>query len=192
MTKIVGVDYSMSCPALCVLADDGSFANSKFFFLTSRKRDISIAGNIRSELHLPYSTEEERYDHISNSMVQFLHVNTKLDQLEVYIEDYSMGSKGRVFNIAENTGLFKHKLHRLEIDTHLIAPTVIKKFATGKGNADKQKMYAAFLARGNPSLDHFLGTTWKPGDNVGSPVSDLVDSYFIALYGLSLQAIAAP
>ena len=181
--KVVGVDYSMSCPCLCVLAEDASFANSQFFFLTSRKRDVSISGNIRSELHIPYSTEEERFDHISNSMVQFLQVNTQLDQLEVYIEDYSMGSKGRVFSIAENTGLFKHKLHRLEIDMHLLAPTVIKKFATGKGNADKQKMYAAFLARGCPSLDHFLGRTWVTGDPVGSPVSDIVDAYFIALFG---------
>lgn len=190
MTEIAGVDYSMSCPCICLLGPDASFASSKFFFLTNRKRDVSIQGNIRSELHLPFKDEQERFDHISNSMVQFIQTNAP--DAHVFIEDYSMGSKGRVFHIAENTGLFKHKIHRLEMDMHLLAPSVIKKFATGKGNADKQKMYAAFLARGNPSLDFFLPAGWQPDGDIGSPVSDIVDSYFIALYGADFLQKSAP
>ena len=96
------------------------------------------------------------------------------------MEDYSFGSKGKVFNIAEATGLFKHKLHQLGIELHTVPPTVIKKFATGKGNADKEMMYKAFVAQGNPELMKWY---YDRDVKVGSPVSDIVDAYFVAKYG---------
>lgn len=182
---IVGVDYSMSCPAVCILDPNKKFANSKFMFLSNRKRDINPAqSNIHSELHKLYTTEQERFDHISNSMIQF--ITTNAVNPTVYIEDYAMGAKGKVFSIAENTGLFKHKLHQLGIEMVLFAPTAIKKHATGKGNSDKDAMYKAFLARGdNPDLVKFYYD--KADAQVKSPVSDIVDAYFIALMGADLH-----
>jgi hypothetical protein len=64
-----------------------------------------------------------------------------------------------------------------------IPPTVIKKFATGKGTANKDIMYEAFQAEllTPPNLKESLIPKAK---NIISPVSDIVDSYFIAKYGL--------
>ena len=63
----------------------------------------------------------------------------------IQIEDYSYGSTGRVFHIAENLGLLKYKL-KMECgwDYTLLPPSVIKKFATDKGNANKELMLEAF------------------------------------------------
>ena len=200
---IFGVDYSLSCPCICKLADDATFANSSFKFLSGRKRDISAPkSNIQVELHKEYKTEEERYDHISNTIIQFIQNNSleyqqdekwKKFDLEgiwipssnviVYIEGYAMGSKGRVFNIAECTGLFKFKVHQMGWELITVPPTVIKKFATGKGNADKNMMYKAFLER-NKNVDLVKSYFDRECSKIGSPVSDIVDSYYIALYSL--------
>ena len=51
-----------------------------------------------------------------------------------------------VRSIAENTGLLKHKLYKIKVPTKPVPPTVIKKYATGKGNANKELMYEAFCA----------------------------------------------
>lgn len=181
MNTIIGVDYSISSPCICILDPSREFAKSQFLFLSTRKRDETPAlPNIRAELHKPYNTEQERYDHISNTMVYFITSNAH-QGATVCIEDYAMGAKGKVYNIAENTGLFKHKLHRLNIPMIFAAPTVIKKHATGKGNADKAKMLEAFTGRGNPNLMPCYFGDKKT--KVDSPVSDIVDAYFLALYG---------
>lgn len=180
---IFGVDYSMSCPCICALHPSGDFSQSKFMFLTSRKRDTTApSSNVKCEMHKIYSTDQERYDHISNTMINFIALNT--NNPTVYIEDYSMGSKGKVYNIGENTGLFKHKVHQYGWPIAKVPPTVIKKFATGKGNADKDAMYRAFLVRGNPDIKHWYYD--KPDMKLSSPVSDVVDAYFIALYGANI------
>lgn len=184
MTKtktIAGVDWSLNCPALCVLADDLTFANSAFFFLTHRKRDIEAkTTNIIAELHAEYNTEQERYDNASGRFIKY--IDALAQHPIVWLEGYAMGSKGLVFNIAESTGLLKHKLHLLGIRVNIVPPTTVKKFATGKGNSDKTAMYKAFLDRDkNPDL---MRTYYIKDDaKIGSPVTDIVDAYFIALYG---------
>ena len=102
---------------------------------------------------------------------------------KVFLEGYSYGSTGKVFHIAENTGVLKYLMWDEELNFEIIPPTVIKKFATGKGNANKEKMYEAFCTE-NPNLD--LRSQLTPrSSNVISPVSDIVDAYFIAKYGIS-------
>ena len=55
---------------------------------------------------------------------------------------------------------------------------MVKKGATGKGNADKEMMYNAFVAETNIDVKSILET-----DKVGNPVSDIADSYFIQKVG---------
>ena len=57
-------------------------------------------------------------------------------------------------------------------------PSVVKKGATGKGNADKDMMYEAFLKETKIDLKKIFDT-----DKVGNPVSDIVDSYYVAKVG---------
>jgi Holliday junction resolvasome RuvABC endonuclease subunit len=96
---------------------------------------------------------------------------------KILIEDYSMGSKGKVFHIAENTEVLQYNLYLAGKEYHKIPPTSLKKWATGKGNSDKEKMYEKFLEIEGVDLKAMFGL--KKAD---SPLSDIVDSYFLAKY----------
>lgn len=187
MTKmtIVGIDWSLNCPCACILAEDATFAKSKFCFLSSKKRDTEPRrGNITGLEILDYTTEEQRYNQNTGLLLHWIYENlpdpNKIKPV-FYLEGYSMGSKGLVFNIAECTGLLKHKLFMSKAEVVIVPPTTMKKFATGKGNSDKARMYEVFREKGNPDLISIYYT--KPNVKVGSPVTDIVDAYFLALYG---------
>ena len=68
------------------------------------------------------------------------------------------------------------------MDVTGVPPTVIKKFATGKGNADKAKMQDAFMQENNIDLKHELKMTEKQWN----PSSDIIDAYYICKYGATL------
>ena len=73
----------------------------------------------------------------------------------------------------------KLKLQRVAPTVSVFAPSEIKKFATGKGNANKMLMYEAFLEETGDDLALLFGIDTYNGE---SPVSDIVDSYYIAKY----------
>ena len=125
-----------------------------------------------------WETPEERYDFISDWALDIL-ISNGIEL--VAIEDYSYGSKGKVFHIAENTGLLKWKIWNADIEYKLIAPTEIKKFATGKGNANKEKMYESFLQETSRNLQEELVIK---SEKIGNPTSDIVDSYYICKMAL--------
>lgn len=184
---ILGVDYSITTPCVCALAADGTFANSRIHFLTQRKRDLNHAStHITCEAHLSWTTEEGRYDHISNTIIQFIQTQcpSSTETSELWLEGYALGAKGKVFNISEATGLFKHKVHSQlpHIQLRILAPTALKKWATQRGNATKEQMLAAWRREGN---DIDLLKWWHDFrlDHVGNPVSDIVDAYWLAKYG---------
>lgn len=157
--------------------------NSEFYFLTEVKKyeGSHFLGHVNGALHREWTSPEERYDNISNYFINILTILNIQPDVPVFIEDYSMGSKGRVFHIAENCGLMKWKLWKRGHAITCIPPTVIKKVATGKGNAKKEQMYEAFVKQTGITLQ-----TMGSGTKIGSPVSDIVDSYFIAQYGYTL------
>jgi Holliday junction resolvasome RuvABC endonuclease subunit len=173
----IGIDYSLSCPAMCFM-EKPDIKHVRFCYLTTVKKDTGsfAAGKIEGVLHKEYFSEQERYDQIAEF---FLNRIPMKPLPNIFMEDYSFGSKGKVFHIAENTGILKHKMWEVGYKFQTVAPTVIKKFATGKGNADKEAMYNAFLEETNVDLVKLL----FPDKKLGSPVTDIVDSYYIAKYG---------
>lgn len=172
---IITFDYSMSCPAMCLSAGPG-WANSKFHYLTDSKRASGafLGGQVVGTLHRDYLSEEERWNNIAEHFINMLDCN--IPPSKIYIEGYSMGSKGRVFAIAENTAIIKHLMWKNGNTIVSVPPTTVKKFATGKGNADKQMMYEAFVKQTGIELNKLMFGDKK----VGSPVTDIVDAYFIA------------
>ena len=180
---IAGIDYSLTCPAICIYdSDDGdfSYSNTKIYFRSNLQRFECFAEeNLIGVNHGPWSTEEDRYDDIANWAMNIMRPKVE----KVYLEGYSYGSTGRVFHIAENTAILKYLMWDNEIEFAIVPPTVIKKFATGKGNANKEKMYESFVSE-NPGADLRLQCTPR-SSNVISPVSDIVDSYYIAKYGVN-------
>ena len=75
-------------------------------------------------------------------------------------------------------GTLKHKLYVLNKRFKSIVPGQIKKNATGKGNADKLKMYEQFVKDTGVDLVKEFEQT-----KLNNPVTDIVDSYYIAKYG---------
>jgi Holliday junction resolvasome RuvABC endonuclease subunit len=178
---VVGIDYSMSCPAITIIHADipVDFDSCRLFYL-STKLNKKILANITSTRLGEYESNEQRYDLISEWAVQSISQQVGKAPTAVFMEDYSFGSKGKVFHIAENSGLVKHKLWKLGYEINTIPPTVIKKFATGKGTATKDQMYDAFFNEtAVPLMKHYQ----PKAKAVGSPVGDIVDSYYLCKYG---------
>jgi hypothetical protein len=186
----IGIDYSLSSPGVCVNTSEGEFKyeDCTFYFLTNTKKyDTTFRENIAfgksavefiGSPHQLYTSEPERYNQISDWVIDI--INSYVfwqEQPIIQIEDYSYGSTGRVFHIAENLGLLKYKL-KMECgwDYTLLPPSVIKKFATDKGNANKDLMLDAFEKDTGANLPKIFDTTSK------SPISDVADAYFICKY----------
>ena len=191
----IGIDYSLSSPGICVNTSEEEFRyeDCKFYYLTNTKK---YEGTFKEKMafgtsaveyigtpHRPYNSEPERYNNIANWAIDIIKLygdaKTGINRIKptIQIEDYSFGSTGRVFHIAENLGLLKYKL-KIECgwDYTLIAPSVIKKFATDKGNANKEMMVHAFKEDTGVNLEELFKSSAK------SPISDVADAYFICKY----------
>ena len=72
-------------------------------------------------------------------------------------------------------------LHNIEYDT--VVPSVVKKYASGKGNADKELMYQTLKKETKVDL-------MKDFDQqkLNNPVTDIVDAYYIAKVGYENQS----
>ena len=190
----IGIDYSLSSPGVCINTSEEEFRyeDCKFYYLTNTKK---YQGTFKEKMafgtsaveyigtqHKPYSSEPERYNNIADWVIDIIkfqysphHISKKHPIIQ--IENYSFGSTGRVFHIAENLGLLKYKL-KMECgwDYTLLAPSVIKKFATDKGNANKELMVGAFQEDTKVNLGLLLDSSVK------SPITDIADAYFICKY----------
>lgn len=177
--RVVGIDYSITSPCVCIGdRDNFSLDTCQFYFLTDHKKlDIDV-DNIRGDLHRDHNCEEQRYGNITAWVMGLLEEDDK-----VYMEGYSMGSTGRVFNIAENCGLLKHYLWKWKYDFTVIPPTVIKKFATGKGNANKQLLQECFIKETGYDVKAKLNLTEKQWN----PSSDIIDAYYICKLGTTME-----
>ena len=186
----IGIDYSLSSPGVCVNTSEGEFRyeDCTFYFLTNTKKynttfkEKIAFGRSAVEFvgspHKLYTSEPERYNQISDWVVDIINSYVFWQEKPIIqIEDYSYGSTGRVFHIAENLGLLKYKL-KMECgwDYTLLPPSVIKKFATDKGNANKELMLEAFEKDTGVNLELLFDTKSK------SPITDVADAYFVCKY----------
>ncbi len=174
MNIIAGIDYSLTGPAVCVFSGDGlfTFNQCNFYYLTDTKKySRSYRSNIHGQLFAEYNAETERYKTIADWACNKL-VGCSRIALEDYA--YSRGHAGRVFHIAENTGVLKYKIWEMGLPIDTFSPTSIKKFATGKGNAKKTDMYEAFV---RDTGVHLMGIMNMK--TLNNPITDIVDSYYI-------------
>ena len=173
---ISGIDYSLCGPAICVykgeLNDVFSFNSCKFYYLTDTKKYAkTFLTNIHGSVFEEYNHDCQRYDTISSWAADVCY---GCDQIA--LEGYAYGAKGRVFHIAENTGILKYKFFQNNIPVEVITPSEVKKRACGKGNANKADMHSAFQRE----TGHNLAKTITPDKTgVTNPVSDIVDAYFV-------------
>ena len=191
---IVGIDYSMTSPAVCCCPSPFDYSKCSFLFITSKKK-LTIPGLFGSKIHgqllqayknPPYEVTDykdnlDRFTKLANMTVEWILEQPTAILMRNYVglEGYAFGAKGQVFNIGENTGILKLKLQRVAPTVSVFAPSEIKKFATGKGNANKMLMYEAFVEETGDDLAMLFGIDPYNGE---SPVSDIIDSYYIAKY----------
>lgn len=175
--RYVGIDYSLTSPCVCIHSGETfDFNSCTFHFLTSvSKYEGKFGQNLFGHSHQEFSSDEQRYYNITNWVLNLLSNSDK-----IMIEGYSMGSTGRVFNIAENAGLLKHYLWLKGMDFTSVPPTVVKKFATGKGNANKEKIQESFINDTGVNIKDLLHMTEKQWN----PSSDIIDSFYICKYGV--------
>tara|TARA_B100000900_G_C20561146_1_gene708959 strand:- start:402 stop:980 length:579 start_codon:yes stop_codon:yes gene_type:complete len=179
---IAGIDYSLCGPAICIsdMNEPFDFYSCEFFFLTNIKKYAKkIKQNITGETFLDYNQEIQRYETIADWAVDKV-----VGCSRIGLEGYAYNATGKIFHIAENTGVLKYKLYQKSLPVDVFTPSVIKKFATGKGNASKEKMYESFLQETGVPLNSFLGMSRQKTEpqKIKSPVSDIVDSYYICKF----------
>ena len=184
----VGVDYSMSCPGVCIMrGSEWNLDNLSIFFLTGNKKVAGSFhnGQITSELFKPWTVDTIRF--LQNAHAIKAWINPTED-MNISIEGYAFAAKGsRIFQIGEATGILKTLLtHSSEgslinqgRNLTTIAPSANKKFATGKGNADKKMMYDAFVEDTNNRFDLINTLGLKKLD---SPAHDIADAYWLCKF----------
>jgi len=172
---IIGIDYSLTSPAICININGDDIL--MFYYLTNKKKYIGqMSEDIIGYEHKEWTDPIERFKYISDFALDII---SPLISPQIFIEGYSFGSKGQgLFQIAENCGILKYRLQEQNLPYQTVVPSVVKKGATGKGNADKDMMYEAFVKETNIDLKRVFDT-----DKVGNPVSDIADSYFIQKVG---------
>lgn len=186
MTKrIAGIDYSLTSPAICVWKSTNdrifNFDGCDLYYLEKPKRRGPTPHgilNLHVEPYPEWETEEERHELLSTWAMEIVNGS------EVYIEGYAFATSGKshVRSVAENTGLLKHKMHKVKQPFTSVPPSVIKKYATGKGNANKDLMYEAFTDELLTPTDLKDRLTPK-AKKLTNPVTDIVDAYFITKWG---------
>lgn len=174
---VAGIDYSMTSPAICVHSgSDWHIDNCKFYFQTGVARMVIDNGTIKGTMLSPHTSQEQRF--FQNAIWSKKILQEHKPEL-VALEGYAMGAKGLIFNIAENTGMLKHIMWREGFKFLTPPPTVLKKFATGKGNANKEVMEEHFIKEtGWVDLKKTLGQK----ESMFNPSGDLIDSYFACKY----------
>ena len=180
---IAGIDYSMSSPAMCVhTGDEWSYDNCKFYSYSTKKRPlVDDTGKYSMKTIPDWEHPQERFYNLAS---YFMEIIDDVIPTKVVLEGYSFGSTGKVFNIAENAGMLKYFVWEGFYPLEISPPTVIKKFATGNGQAKKAVMYESFLKDTGDDISTRFGMIAH-----GNPISDYVDSYWICKYGFEQEQI---
>lgn len=174
---IAGIDYSLTSPAICVhVGGEWSLDNCKFYYIVHKDKHLVVTDKLHGCLYQAWATPEQRFQNLAKwSLDILLHHQASF----VSLEGYAFGARGQVFQIGENTGLLKNTIWKNNIPFEVTPPTVIKKYATGKGNSNKEKMWDAFIEETGYNIFNILGQEERKN---WAPVSDIVDSYYLAKY----------
>ena len=86
MGRIIGIDYSLTCPCICVQEKSNTkFIDSKIHYLTDNKKMTGVFGNIIGHSHMDYNSPEQRYEQITFWTINQME---KISDIEkVYMED---------------------------------------------------------------------------------------------------------
>jgi len=167
--RIAGIDYSKNSPGVVIFELDKNFDVESYEYIGfSSVKKIAISdNNILYYKKNQFNNDYDQYIWMRDSIMD------KLSNVDfVAFEGYAFGASGKVFDIAETTAIMKVKLYEDGIPFRVYEPTVVKMFATGKGNAGKVEMHQAYEKICDP-----IGLYQLP--ELKSPREDLIDAYYI-------------
>lgn len=121
------------------------------------------------ELYFPKLRGVERCGAMAKSLMVTL---DKFKPDMVLFEGYAYAAKGAPIVQAEITGVLKYFLTQLKYEFVEVAPSLLKRFVTGRGNAGKDEMMMHVFKR------------WKHE----SKSNNTADAYGLAAFGLGLHA----
>lgn len=177
----IGIDYSINSPGITIKNKSHHIS----YFYTEKLKHI---GHIHKsneyeivgiELPILYTSEQNRYELLALTVLDIIKNYNKND-LTINIEGYSYASHvASLFPLAENMSILKYILYKNGYSFNLIPPSKLKKKATDKGNANKDKVYEAFVD--DTGLD-LLTIFNKKSKKISSPLSDIADSYWLTKF----------
>lgn len=173
---VIGIDYSYTCPAICVLTDTPQW------FVNYKKEGKPYPALPNVTWHMSSATTDiMRYIELSEWAAEIV---SRFHPECVVLEDYAFSANGRITQLSENTGALKVKLYEMfpYLNMRVLAPTTMKKFATGRGIATKDDIWSAFVTK-FPEAAVWAKLCHPKASRIGSPVGDIADSYFLAQYG---------
>ena len=134
-TKIAGIDYTLTSPCICICEiqnEEFDFKNCGFYFFAQTKHQLKISHTnlYPHSLITTYTSDAERYNKLSNWVIDVLAINGK--PRPVYLEDYAYAATGKVFHIGENTGHLKYKFWQYNVKYQIFAPTSIRAIPPNK------------------------------------------------------------
>jgi Holliday junction resolvasome RuvABC endonuclease subunit len=179
---VIGIDYSIVSPAICSV--DTKTNEHKFFAFKQRKRDESFYKNFILLDYPKWKSDEERYSKLATTLLDAV-IKHAGEPSRAFFEAYSYGGNGAVFNLAEATGCMKQLLYSKGIRINVFPPSVVKKHATGKGNAKKREMMTAFKLFYDPYK--WLDVLDKGDEKIIAPLSDVVDAFSVLECGMKIS-----
>lgn len=179
---VAGIDYSITCPAICVFDSEMDFNHRNFLFFVLKKglskKEKTRISNLETGWNknisvVEQSTTECDTERFIQNAVFFLDIIKKYDVQKVFMEAYAFHGKGKVFNLAEATGVLKTLLFLERIPLKVFPPLFVKKVFAGKGNATKETMIQKYEELSEVSLRRLFDVR---EDFSESPLSDIVDA----------------
>lgn len=211
----IGIDFSINSPSMVWCRDDGEYNFVSFFndegkdWRKSKSKTLKYH-NILYENNLvemiPYTRvsvskeyRQEQKDKMNDAIkLSFLIIN-KInsiidkcnDEIRIGLEGFSFNSKGASYiDLIMYNCFLRQKIVEIFGSESLviISPSENKKFFSGKGNANKEKMIESFISNFVGDEKIKLTELWKycsenelDYKNI-KPIDDLVDSYSIMLF----------
>lgn len=188
MKSIIGLDISITSPGVCILSP-GSMVLYSYTDHMTKKQDFVLEsiGNtmvIAKKQKIPEGCDGfERIMYIVDRVIRDIQIDA--DGAKFFFEGYAMGAKGRIFDIAEITSLFKARVYQLghRVDG-IYAPMTVKKEIWGKGNMNKEEIFEK--AKDNETLGPVLRHLETKGLTLKNAkwIMDMVDAWSVAQVGI--------
>ncbi len=182
--SVLGIDYSLNSPALCLY--DGTNPPQWWCHYKPKTKTLyPFLSSVSWSVSVPDIEDTDRHIELAEWVVACVQFH---QPRLIVLEDYAFSAVGRITGLAENGGVLKAFLRTQappHIPLHIVAPTTMKKFATGSGRAQKEDVWASFI-KVFPHTSSWPTTVFPKSktDKINSPLSDLADAYFLADYGI--------